>query len=114
MPAVSDSSITLLQVLRHGLHGGVSCIWRRAIRAEGIQLMDGNASQPSDGDECSFRQPRWHKLPAGMYGTYVIPVTAALVYKLILTSMIESVVGAVPTFWIQEQGGVVINLQDMT
>jgi hypothetical protein len=83
MHAVSDSSTTLLQTLRRGLHGGISCIWRRPICAEGIQLMDVDASQPSDGDECSLRKPQPHKLPAGMSGTYVIPVTGALVYQLI-------------------------------
>jgi hypothetical protein len=43
--------------------------------------MDGNASQPSDRDECSLRQPQPHKLPAEMSRTYVIPVTGTLVYQ---------------------------------
>jgi hypothetical protein len=43
--------------------------------------MDGNPSQPSDRDECSLRQPQQCKLPPGMSGTYVIPVTGALVYQ---------------------------------
>jgi hypothetical protein len=80
MHAVSDSSTTLLQTIRPGLHGGISCIWRRPICTEGIQPMDGNASQPSDRDECSLLEPQSHALPAGVSGTYVAPVVPIFVH----------------------------------